>query len=158
MARAARRLALDQGNTQWRVAQRDGKTGAGEAATDDDQIKLLHGGEIAVSVRLGARNQPGLPDGLLGRGRRLLLLLRGRCFFGCPDGLLWPPPVLTGAPPCSDGEARLPGASWISSSMISSHCSSVLSRSGTDSNSRRRRRLSLGGGAGGRVTGGFSGF
>ncbi len=48
--RAPRRLIFDQSDAQGCVAQGDGKAGAGETAADDDQIKLLHGGETAGSL------------------------------------------------------------------------------------------------------------
>jgi hypothetical protein len=37
-----RRLSLDQGNAQARIAQRHSQTGASQATSDDNQIKLLH--------------------------------------------------------------------------------------------------------------------
>jgi len=64
-----------------------------------------------------------------------------------PGGLRSPPdggPLRRGAP-LSGPSSRLPGAMLISSSMISSHCSSLLSRSGMARSSRKRRRGSAGG-------------
>ena len=51
--RANRRVTFDQRDAQAGVAQGDGEAGAGKAAADDDQVKLLHDGDYAVSQRRG---------------------------------------------------------------------------------------------------------
>ena len=56
---AARRLVLDQRDAQARVAKRHGQAGAGQAAANDNQIKLLHAGDYAASAR---QTKPVRPD------------------------------------------------------------------------------------------------
>ena len=96
---------------------------------------------------------PGLPLGL----KRRKLLARGRflafcgfCAFCRLCGFWafcaaiiafgrWRALLLFGCGSCAPS-TRLPGANWISNSIISSHCSSVRSRSGIDNKERKRFR------------------
>lgn len=91
------------------------------------------GSGLTTGGRCSGRGPTGLGPVLRGSGRRpgVGTAWRRSCCPGCR----------------SEGrsDSRFPGAKVISSSMISSHCGSVRSRSGTDRSSRSRRRGSWGG-------------